>query len=194
MTARPEADRPTATAVDAPRRVAKAGAGDAPRTLRDLGQPSANLRAGKAANLPGFQAVNLPLENGAGLKRAGGRHDRARGRLRHCRECGASFRAKRPEAEFCAASCRKAFHNRRQLRGAAFFDLVMAMRFARQEAQAEGAWSLLCRLAASCRAEDQRERAGRPSWDGVAKVRARHPKLAATVVGRNVAGKRGRDG
>ena len=76
------------------------------------------------------------------------------------------------------------------LGGAAFYDLVMASRFDRDAAKAAGAWSLLCRMAAAFKAEDDAERASRKSWDDAAKVRARNAHFIAMLVGVNVAGTR----
>ena len=106
-----------------------------------------------------------------------------------CRECGAAYTAKRATREFCCTACRKAFHNRAALRGVDLFHLFMSMRFDRANAEAEGVWSLMCRLAASYKKQDDRERDGRQSWDSVAKVRAHNPHLGSMVVGINVAGK-----
>lgn len=95
-----------------------------------------------------------------------------------CRECGGGIVGDRGK-EFCRAECRSAFHNRRKRRGADLYDLLMAQRFDRDAAQHEGAWSFLCRMAAEFRAEDERERGGRRSWDSVSAVKARHPDVAA---------------
>jgi hypothetical protein len=67
-------------------------------------------------------------------------------------------------------------------RSAEFYDLLMAMRFDRDRAQEDGAWSLLSRMASSFKAEDDRDRGGLKSWEPVAVVKARHPDLSATVV------------
>jgi hypothetical protein len=109
---------------------------------------------------------------------------------RTCRECGAAFTARRASVDFCSAACRGALNNRRLKRGGQLYDLVMAWRFDRTAAAASGAQSLLCRMAAAFKAEDDRDRAGRPSWDDVARVRERNSHLVATVVGTNVAGNR----
>jgi hypothetical protein len=109
---------------------------------------------------------------------------------RHCRECNAEFLAQRDTREFCSPRCRGAFNNRRLRRGGQFYDLVMEWRFRRTADAAAGAQSLLCRMAAAFKAEDDRDRAGRQSWDDVARVRERNSHLVATVVGVNVAGNR----
>jgi len=105
-----------------------------------------------------------------------------------CRECGANFAARRGTREFCSPICRGAFNNRRLRRGGHLYDLVMAWRFDRTGVAAEGAQSLLCRMAAAFKAEDDRERPGLQSWDDVGRVRERNSHLVATVVGVNVAG------
>ena len=105
-----------------------------------------------------------------------------------CRECGGVFASRRATAEFCSATCRSVFNNRRLRRGGQLYDLVMAWRFNRTDAEASGAQSLLCRMAAAFKAEDDRERAGRQSWNAVIWVRERNAHLGATVVGTNVAG------
>jgi hypothetical protein len=70
------------------------------------------------------------------------------------------------------------------------YDAVMAMRYDRDEAKDAGAWSLLCRMAASFKAEDERDRGGRPSWDPIARVKGRHTRLQSMVVNDNACGMR----
>jgi hypothetical protein len=105
-----------------------------------------------------------------------------------CRECGAHFQTQRASREFCCTKCRHTFHNRAASRGAELFHLFMAMRFDRANAEESGAWSLMCRLAASFKAKDDRDRNGRRSWDDVQKVKQRNAALASTVVGLNADG------
>jgi hypothetical protein len=107
-----------------------------------------------------------------------------------CRECNARFQARRTTREFCRDACRRAFNNRRMLRGLLALDLIMAHRFDRKAFEAAGGRKLLSRLASIYRAEDDRDRAGRVSWDDLAKVLERNPYLSATVVETNVAGTR----
>jgi hypothetical protein len=109
---------------------------------------------------------------------------------RCCRECGGGFSPKRDTREFCSPRCRAAFNNRRLRRGAHLYDLVMEWRFRRTAAAESGAQSLLCRMAAAFKAEDDLERPGLQSWDDVGRVRERNSHLVATVVGVNVAGNR----
>ena len=103
---------------------------------------------------------------------------------------GIGFRAQRASAGFCSPKCRAVYNNRRQRHGADLFDLVMAWRFDRRTAKAAGALSLICRMAATFRAEDNSERAGRKSWQSISKVRERNVRVIATVVG-HVAGRAG---
>jgi hypothetical protein len=81
-----------------------------------------------------------------------------------CLECGAPFVAKREHAQFCTAKCRSTFNNRRNVRGAEMYDLIMALRYERDDATKAGAWTKLTKLAAHYHAVDQRERNGRKSW------------------------------
>jgi predicted nucleic acid-binding Zn ribbon protein len=119
------------------------------------------------------------------LKRLGS-GDMQRGNNR-CRECGEGFLARRAGREFCSDRCRRIFHNRKTARGALLYDLVMALRYDRKRAATSRAFSLLCRMAAAFKAED--DRAGRQSWDKARIVTARSARFLASLVGRNVAGR-----
>jgi hypothetical protein len=120
-----------------------------------------------------------------------------------CRECGQPFElrhvhgpAKWPSnqpgkgrvycAEFCSKACNKAFNNRRMLRGAELYDVFMAMRFSRAEAETEGAWNLMCRMASAYKAQDDAQRDGRRSWQPVREIKDRRPEHVATVVERRL--------
>jgi hypothetical protein len=94
-----------------------------------------------------------------------------------CSECGATYQAQRITREFCSSSCRQVFNNRKATRGAAIYDAAMQWRADRSD---KAAFSLLCRLLAKFKDED--DRAGRRSWDSAGTVKARKPYLAATVV------------
>jgi hypothetical protein len=109
---------------------------------------------------------------------------------RYCRECGASIFAQRHTREFCDAACRRNFHNRKAIRGAIAFDFLMAWRFDRETFEAAGGRTLLTQLASAFRAEDERDRGGRRSWDELGKAKQRHPQFFATVIGVNIAGVR----
>lgn len=99
-----------------------------------------------------------------------------------CAECGAPYQAARPTAEFCSAPCRKAFGNRRAMRGAELYDLFMAHRFERQAAQEAHVLQAMNRLASNWRAEDKAQRAGRPSWRRLAAVLAERAYLRAVTL------------
>jgi ribosomal protein S27AE len=107
---------------------------------------------------------------------------------RICRECGSSFIARHGSREFCRASCRRAFHNRKASRGAILYDFLMAWRIDRLAFEAAGGRTLLSRMVAAFRADDSRHRAGRKSWDEPGRAKQRHPELFSAVVGVNAAG------
>lgn len=107
-----------------------------------------------------------------------------------CDECGEAFVSSRPHAEFCCNHCRRTFNNRRALRGAELYDLLMALRYDRETAKTLKVWRAFCRLAAMFRAEDKADREGRKSWRHPKKIIERRPYIVATVVGRNVGGGR----
>lgn len=84
---------------------------------------------------------------------------------RVCIECGETFEAKRAHGEYCKIACRKEFNNRRAVRGAELYDLIMTSRFDRDFAKAEGIQSLISSLAGAYRDADKAKRGGRRSWD-----------------------------
>ncbi|HSH41625.1 MAG TPA: hypothetical protein VK973_05805 [Arenicellales bacterium] len=101
-----------------------------------------------------------------------------------CLECAAPLRDDSPHADradFCGTPCRRAFNNRRAQRGAAFYDLIMALRYQRDEATELKVWRQINRLAAAYRDEDMHERGGRPSWRPPRTVLMRMPWLRAEV-------------
>lgn len=107
---------------------------------------------------------------------------RARTFRRTCSECGTEHLAAARHADFCTTECRKAFNNRRLVRGAELYDLVMVLRYERPIAKALKVWKLICRLAAVHRDEDVRQREGRHSWRPAKQVIERYPYLAATSI------------
>lgn len=111
-------------------------------------------------------------------------------RSHSCRECGAGFEPGRAGALFCSAPCRQAFHNRRQERGAELYDLFMLHRCERPVGRRLRAFFIMCRLASRWRAQDRRERDGRPSWSPPAAVAERSASAHATIVNANAAGAR----
>jgi hypothetical protein len=104
-------------------------------------------------------------------------------RLGACLECGCSFefRDTRPR-EFCRARCRKRWNNRRMTRGAELYDLYMAHRFDRANAQELGVFQAINRLASNYRQEDNVERSGRRSWRWSRAVLEERPFLKAITV------------
>lgn len=88
-------------------------------------------------------------------------------RVHGCLECGTEFSGK---GEFCSNACRHAFNNRRKARGAELYDLYMAHRFERKEAQEQRVFQAINRLASNWRQEDLARRAGRRSWRRIADV------------------------
>lgn len=104
-------------------------------------------------------------------------------RPRICLECGEQFQARDHEAHYCTSACRKAFNNRRAVRGAELYDLYMAHRFERPEAQANGVFKAINRLASNWREQDRRERSGRKSWRPFQKIFDAKPYLGAVRLG-----------
>ncbi|ESQ82361.1 hypothetical protein AEAC466_17200 [Asticcacaulis sp. AC466] len=100
-----------------------------------------------------------------------------------CLTCGAALRSSSRTIEFCQDACRRAFNNRRAVRGAEFYDLYMAIRYDRSEAKRLKAWTKLTKLARSYREEDMRERNGRKSWKPLKAVLMRHTHLNSKVIG-----------
>lgn len=84
---------------------------------------------------------------------------------RTCAECGECFQAKRREAEFCGDKCRKTYNNRRAVRGAELYDLMMKLRFERPQAKLDGTWGHACALLAAYNDSDKARRPGRKSYN-----------------------------
>lgn len=85
-------------------------------------------------------------------------------RPRCCNECGDGYTPRRADEFYCSIPCRKAFENRRMVRGRDLYDLFMCLRYERGVARALGIWAIACRLAQGWREEDTRDRDGRKSW------------------------------
>ncbi|WP_062220603.1 hypothetical protein [Aureimonas sp. D3] len=100
-------------------------------------------------------------------------------RLNACLECGCDLAPGPKDREFCCAGHRATWNNRRLQRGAALYDLWMAHRWQRSEAQAAGLFQALCRLVSDYRAEDRAEREGRRSWRRHELVLGDRPHLKA---------------
>ncbi len=97
-------------------------------------------------------------------------------RVHVCLECGCPMTGK---GEFCARKCRHDFNNRRRQRGAELYDLYMAHRFERSQAQQLGVFQAINRLASNYRQEDLQRRAGRKSWRSPRTVLEERPYLKA---------------
>lgn len=96
------------------------------------------------------------------------------GKVRQCRECGGGFEAVKKTGKmetvayhprrFCSTECRKAFNNRRAMRGAELYDLFRAIRRERETSKEMNLWTKACRLEEKWQEEDERERPGRRSY------------------------------
>lgn len=98
-----------------------------------------------------------------------------------CRECGTDLKALglRPTAIFCTPAHRKAWNNRRMIRGAELYDLIMAQNYERDQRKPLELQSLISRLASVYRDADKALRDGRKSWD-VKEAIARMPLTYST--------------
>jgi len=103
-------------------------------------------------------------------------------RKRSCVVCGASYEAKRKDAEYCSPSCRIEFNNRRTTRGQQLYDLMMINRHDRDLAKKARVLFLITRLCMYWKYEDNRERAGRRSWRDPQKAIEGAAWARATVV------------
>lgn len=81
-----------------------------------------------------------------------------------CSECGSDFTPRQASGHLCGSSCAKAWNNRRLVRGALLYDLVMANRFDRTTARSLRITSAVNRLASVYREQDRTGRGGRRSW------------------------------
>lgn len=102
---------------------------------------------------------------------------------RDCMECGGSCAPAKQPRDFCSATCRQTFNNRRMQRGAEIYDLLMAIRYQRDRATDMKLWRWLNRLAKKFRDQDNAERQGRKSWRAPELVLRRHAYLKADVLG-----------
>lgn len=92
-----------------------------------------------------------------------------------CLECGDCFVSARQGTEFCDANCNKAFNNRRATRGAELYDLLMALRYDREQSTVLGVWKVICRICAEYRQADKQARDSRRSWQPPKRVIQRNP-------------------
>jgi predicted nucleotidyltransferase component of viral defense system len=102
----------------------------------------------------------------------------------HCLNCGKQFTTKRNPATVyaCSEACRKAFNNRRMVRGAELYDLFMSLRYEREYAKDNQIWGKMCALARMFHDEDTASRDGRRSWQKAQRVIERQPAAFVTVL------------
>ena len=92
-----------------------------------------------------------------------------------CRECGSAFEAKKAWGEFCSTKHRQDFDNRQSSRGGELYAFAMNWRYGegRDGKRPDGkskrtrdkeALQILVKLMEAFHAEDEAERAGRPSY------------------------------
>lgn len=113
-----------------------------------------------------------------------------------CLNCGKVFESLRPKGTViqCSPACRKEFNNRRMTRGAELYDLMMAVRYDRAEATESALWSKACALMAHYRADDDKARDSRRSWQSHKAVTERQPAVFAGVaIGQRDKARRVRD-
>lgn len=108
-----------------------------------------------------------------------------------CAECSTPYTATRSHSRFCSVKCRREFNNRRQVRGAQLYDLIMLMRYQRAEAKRLQIWTKLCRIAEMFRDEDISKRDGLPSWRDPREIMDDKPYLSATRLPRMKIGRMG---
>lgn len=96
-----------------------------------------------------------------------------------CLECGEAFHRGPRAAEFCSRKCVRAWNNRRMVRGAELYDLLMVTRFDRDAAHRFKVWRTVNRLASVFRDEDKAARDGRRSWRRLRAVMEGKPFLWA---------------
>lgn len=98
-----------------------------------------------------------------------------------CLECRAPIiqPSRGGEKRFCCHAHRKAFNNRRSMRGAQMYDLFMAMRYDRQAASDAGVWGYICRMAEQWHDEDVA--AGRASFGDWREFMVSNPALNPSV-------------
>jgi len=94
-----------------------------------------------------------------------------------CLECGSTYAPRTATQEFCCSACRRAWNNRRAVRGAELYDWFMAFRVQRIGAH----FKLMCRLVTRWRDEDKAQRHGRRSWGNPQDRLDRDPSLLAEV-------------
>lgn len=120
--------------------------------------------------------------------------------VHHCRECGDPFEAARADAAFCSTPCRRDWNNRRQKRGAELYDVFMFLRHERkttaalQEDPGINLWTVACQLATDWKAEDERDRGGRRSYQFIPALvsQGKYTHLEAVFIGIDGTGRYGK--
>lgn len=85
----------------------------------------------------------------------------------HCRECGKALTPEQMKkgAFFCSPEHRKAFNNRRMVRGAELYDIWMANNYERDLRSTHNLLSTMSNLGRAYRDADKAFRDGRKSWN-----------------------------
>lgn len=96
-----------------------------------------------------------------------------------CKECGEPLAAR--SRSFCSTKCRKAFNNRRAVRGAQLYDLFMANEHQRELRSELHLLTMCSRMARQFRDEDLEQRDGRHSWHDAKEVLSNRPDLKVGV-------------
>jgi hypothetical protein len=97
-----------------------------------------------------------------------------------CSECGETFETQSHNpSKFCCSSCRKTWQNRRMLRGAILYDMMMEHRYNRKAEDSSEIRNVMYSLLAEWRAEDQEERIGKRTWLDPRAWIAKNPWLKA---------------
>lgn len=98
-------------------------------------------------------------------------------RICECRECGKPLTGK--QKAFCSTEHRKAWNNRRMIRGQEMYDVWMAIAYERGKRKDLELFTTFNRLARAYRDADNALRAGRKSWN-VEEALARMPIAYST--------------
>jgi hypothetical protein len=115
-----------------------------------------------------------------------------------CTECGTEFTPGRKNEHFCSTACRKAFNNRRAVRGAILYDAVMAKRYDRKGEftglSEKELRNIVDHLAMAWNEDDKVNRDGRRSYANINDWINKNPWFKALrSTWHNIAGTRGTD-
>jgi hypothetical protein len=105
-------------------------------------------------------------------------------RNRECKECGCRFDTNVADAKNCSVSCRKAWNNRKAVRGDEMYDFLMLRRFGddavkgkNSRAYANECLAIVDSLLSGYREADKERRAGRRSYNDLGDAKARLNRL-----------------